>query len=217
MASSVTGQRPRQPAGRRDHHGEGHADQHEAAEAVDEAGHRRREPPGAEHPQEDVGAQAGDEELDGGKDPVGLRQGQDQEEEAEGVEQRVLAGRQEGHAAEEVGVPQRQLPGRQRLQGEAASRRSSPGSGRPAGGSAGPAAPCAAARALHGGYWKGMSAGRRVRPPKVTGQKKTKARPRKPRAASRSRRKGASRVIVGAPLVGRLPRRTARRAASTGT
>ena len=112
------GQQQRQPGSRRDNHAEDHADDQKAAEHVD---HARQQGGGAAHAQhagEDVHADARQPDLQPGEEAVGAAQGQNVEEQAEGIEGGMLTSGQKGHTSEEIGVPQGKLAGLDRLPDE---------------------------------------------------------------------------------------------------
>ena len=95
----------RQPGGRGDDHREGHADEVETGEGVDDRRQGRGRVAQPQDAGEDVHAQRGQPQLQPGEDAVGAPERQGVEDDAERVERGVLSGRQERHAGKVARVP----------------------------------------------------------------------------------------------------------------
>ncbi len=78
-------QKQGKPGGGSDNHGEDHADDHEGAEHVGDGGHRSSQATQANDPSIDEGEQASQEELQDGEIAIGAGDGQNVEEDAEGI------------------------------------------------------------------------------------------------------------------------------------
>ena len=100
-------------------HGEDGADNEEGGELPGEGGDEAAEASATQAAQQGIHAGAGQPQLRHGEPTVGQPEGQDVEEEAEGVEGRVLAGGEEGDAAELMRIPQGRLTGSQAVTQEA--------------------------------------------------------------------------------------------------
>ncbi len=100
-----------QPGRGRNHHGEDHADHHEAAEHEDqpgkEGGHRAQ----TQHPAKDVHVDPGNGQLQGREPAVRGFNRENVEKETQRIGHTGLASGKEGDAREDVRVPQRDLPG----------------------------------------------------------------------------------------------------------
>ena len=103
------GKERRQPGRGGDHHREDDADHEEAAEHVGDAADQCRWPRQAQDACEGVEAEAGQGDLQRAEPAVGDLEGQDPEEDAEGIEGRVLGVSEKRHAGEKVGIPEREL------------------------------------------------------------------------------------------------------------
>ncbi len=117
-------QEQRQPDdGSDDHREDGGADDQELRPLIDQPGQRRPAAPQPQDAAEGVHAQPGQPHLRESKPAKRLGQGQDEEQDTERVQHRVLPVGQKGRAGEEVRVPQGNLAVAQAVEGELLPRR----------------------------------------------------------------------------------------------
>jgi hypothetical protein len=99
------GEKIGEPGRAGDDHGEHHADHHEGAQLIGDPGEGRCGPAQAPGPRQGIHPQAGQEQLQGVEQRIGLGEGEKQEKRGERVEGGVLPVGQEGSAGEQIWVP----------------------------------------------------------------------------------------------------------------